>query len=74
MPVVSRSCALHVVEVVAVMDLDVVREIVRRILVGLVADDDDLRHAFGRASAARWLAGEIGPSTGWPPVIATASL
>ena len=49
-------------------------EIAGRILVRLVADDDDLRHAFGRDLAARCRAGEIGPSTGWPPVIATASL
>ena len=31
------------------VDLDVVGEVARRILVGLVGDDDDLRHAFGCA-------------------------
>ena len=66
--------ALHGVEVVAVVDLDVAGEVAGRILVRLVGDDDDLRHAFGGAPAARCRAGEIGPSTGWPPVIATASL
>ena len=38
--------ALHLIEIVAMMDLDVAREIAGRIFVGLVADDDDLLHAF----------------------------
>jgi hypothetical protein len=42
-------------------------------LSGLVADDDDLGYAF-RSDLSRDVPGEIGPSTGWPPVIATASL
>ena len=40
--------ALDGVELVAVVDLDAAVEIAGRILVGLVADDDDLRDAFGR--------------------------
>src|SRR5207249_196049 len=39
--------ALDGVEVVAVVDFDVAREIARRVLVRLVGDDDDLRDAFG---------------------------
>ena len=38
--------ALHLIEIVAMMDLDVTGEIAGRIFLGLVADDDDLLHAF----------------------------
>ena len=66
--------ALDGIEVVAVVDLDVGGEVAGRILFRVVADDDDLLHTFGGDLLRDVSAAVSGPSNGWPPVMATASL
>ena len=66
--------ALHGVELVAMVDADVAGEVAGRIFVRLVADDDDALARLRPRPASRSSAGVSGPSIGWPPVIATASL